>query len=302
MLLTTLANVRSWVGSQVGTDDGLLSRLITVASQQILQELGRPDLGLTTVTEVLDGRGTQRIQLRNWPVLSVSALTIDGQVIPASTGYPVFGYLLEALVGAQAGRAQNLSVVGTAGYGGIAVANGVAQFAPAAWQPGGGYKPFLRGVGNISVTYQYGYAVQNEAQTIPAATPYILLPNAPYGSYGGDLGVSYATGGALAAQPAGTSLTTGQYIAPTLSGENPVPNYQFASGDEGKAVLLNYNYVPGPVEQACIETVGERYSYKGRIGMKTKSLGGEETAAYDISGLTMAVMELIKPYKLTWQG
>ena len=300
MLLTTLANVRGWVGSQAGTDDALLSRLITVASQQILMELQRPDLGLTTVTEILDGKDTPKIQLRNWPAASVTALSVNGTAIPASTGYPVYGYQLEKLVGSQAGRPQSVSIIGGTGIDGVYIANGVAQFA----QVGGSYRPFSRGMGNISVTYQYGYVVQNEAQTVATSgSAYLVTPNAPYGSFGGDLGVTYASNGtALTAKPPGTVLSTGQYIAPTLTGENPVPNYLFAAGDAGVAVLINYNYIPAPLEQACIETVGERYSYKGRIGMKTKSLGGEETASYDISGLSAAVMEMIRPYKLVYVG
>jgi hypothetical protein len=113
--------------------------------------------------------------------------------------------------------------------------------------------------------------------------------------------VSYASGGSLTAIASGTP-STGQYVPPNLSGDNPTLYYQFAAGDATKGVLLNYNYVPAQVEQACIETVGERYRYKSRIGQKSQTLGGQETSSYDISGLTMAVMEMLEPFKLSWGG
>ena len=63
MNLTYLANVRSWVNSQSSTDDALLNRLIAEASRTILNYLQRADIGLTSVTEIISGRGERRIQM-----------------------------------------------------------------------------------------------------------------------------------------------------------------------------------------------------------------------------------------------
>ena len=300
MNLTSLANVRSWVGSTTDTDSALLTRLIIMASQQILQHVQRPDLGLTTITEVISGRGERRIQLRNWPVVAVNSLSVAGNVIPASTGPTSYGYALEAVYGGVAGRPQNLGIVGQWGdcFGNLALENGVVGFAGASLSSFG--RGFPRGTNNISVNYSYGYCIQSEAQTVPAST-YQISPNAPYGSWGSDNGVSYASGGALTAIASGTP-SVGQYVAPNLSGDIPTLFYQFAAADTGKGVLLNYSYIPAQVEQACIETVGERYRYKSRIGQKSQSLGGQETATYDISGLTMAVIEMLMPFSMDWGG
>jgi hypothetical protein len=303
MNLTTLANVRAWVGSTTDTDNALLTRLITMASQQILQHLQRPDLGLTTITETISGRGERKLQLRNWPVLAVNSLSINGQSVPASTGPTVYGFALEAVYGGVAGRPQNLGIAGAWDTGfdagnGVAIVNGVATFAGP--YSGIGARPLPPGVNNIVVNYSYGYCVQGEAQTIPAST-YQITPKAPYGSWGGDNGVSYASGAALTPIASGTP-SVGQYVPPNLSGDSPTPYYQFAAADVGAGVLLNYNYVPAQVEQACIETVGERYRYKSRIGQKSQSLSGQETASYDLSGLTVAVMEMLAPFRLEWGG
>jgi hypothetical protein len=92
--LTYLANVRSWVNSQSSTDDALLNRLIAEASRTILNYLQRADIGLTSVTEIISGRGERRIQLRNWPVIAVNSVSINGIAVPASTAPTVYGYFL----------------------------------------------------------------------------------------------------------------------------------------------------------------------------------------------------------------
>ena len=302
--LTTLANVKSWVNSTQSTDDAMLARLITVASQQILQELQRPDLGMTTITELQNGRGTTRIQLRNWPIIAANSLTINGITVPLSTSANNYGYWLEPVFGGTAGKPQNMGIRGWGGPGGILVSNGQAQF-PYGGQAYGGDgslpKPFTAGEGNIAVNYSYGYAIQSEAQTIPATT-YQITPNAPYGMYSSNISVINANTGATMTAIASGTPSAGQYVPPNPFAASPTYVYTFAAADTGTPVLLSYNYIPSQLEQACIEVVGERYKYRGRIGLKTQSLGGQETTSYDLSGLTAAIKDMIKPYKLAWNG
>ena len=56
--------------------------------------------------------------------------------------------------------------------------------------------------------------------------------------------------------------------------------YTFAAADAGSAVALSYGYIPADLEQCALEWVADRYKYKDRIGMTSKSLGGQETVAY----------------------
>ena len=302
MNLTSLYKVKLWLGSATSTDDSLLNNLIGEAAQMIMNYLSRANLNLTTVTETHSGRGERKLRLRNWPVISVNSLSISGVTIPASTGPTIYGYALEAVYGGPAGRAQDVGVIG-----GIALAPGVGLNGyNAAFTPGEGFVsgwgggPFLRGTNNIICGYTYGYCVQNEPWTIPASNQ--VTPAGPNGPWSVDNGVSFANGGSLTPQPVGTSLTTGQYIPPNLNGASPQTYYQFAAADSGKGILLNYSYVPADLEQACIELVAERYTYKKRIGQKSQSLGGQETTAYDNSALTDAIKQRLFPYKLSWAG
>ena len=86
--LTTLTDVRAWL--QTGqnifppTDDQLLTRLVTAASQYIQTWLNRR-IALADYLETRDGTGGRRLEFGCFPVSAVSSLTIDGIEIPAAS-------------------------------------------------------------------------------------------------------------------------------------------------------------------------------------------------------------------------
>src|SRR4051794_20657404 len=94
--LTTLADVKAWL--QTGhnafpvTDDGLLTRLITAASQYIQSWLSRP-IALANYLEVRDGTGGESLQFTCFPVVEVQSLTIGGQAIPLAASTQSAGYV-----------------------------------------------------------------------------------------------------------------------------------------------------------------------------------------------------------------
>ena len=131
--LTTLGDVKAWL--QTGqsafppTDDALLTRLITAASQYIQTWLNR-QIAQCDYMEVRDGTGGERLQFACFPVSAVLSLTIDGLAIPPapppapSTGL-IAGYVFSPTQLALRGyhftrRAQNVVVTYTAGYPTIA--------------------------------------------------------------------------------------------------------------------------------------------------------------------------------------
>jgi hypothetical protein len=122
--LTSLADVKAWL--QTGqnafppTDDALLSRLITAASQFIQTWISR-DLLLQDWLELRDGVGGQRLQFGAFPVSAVLSLTIDGETIPPAPSATAAGYVFSptqlALRGWHFRRGtQNVSVTYTAGF------------------------------------------------------------------------------------------------------------------------------------------------------------------------------------------
>lgn len=129
--LCTRDEFKAWAKiSNVG-DDTLIDRLITAASQGIVNALNRGDIFSRSYTERYDGTGSGRMMLRQWPVTAIGSLTIDGVTIAAQTSYPTgSGYLFTAWDGIGPGSPcfldvfgyaftkgrQNITVVYTAGY------------------------------------------------------------------------------------------------------------------------------------------------------------------------------------------
>jgi len=117
--LTTLAAVKAWL--QTGqsafpdTDDTLLCRLITAASQFIQTWLGR-QIASGDWQEIRDGTGGQRFRFACIPVTAVLSLTIDGLAIPPAPppGAPNGGGYDAGYVFTR--RLQNVIVTYTAGY------------------------------------------------------------------------------------------------------------------------------------------------------------------------------------------
>lgn len=132
--LCTLAELKAWLPNQGNNDDANLQSLITNASSMILNEyLNRPHIlasVLGTLNETYDGNGSDRLLPRNFPIISVSAVSVDGVAIPASQGFSagsqVAGYLFDSrrvmLRGFRFCRGlQNVSLTYTAGYSSVPV-------------------------------------------------------------------------------------------------------------------------------------------------------------------------------------
>lgn len=120
--LTTLDNVKQWLGLNSVTDDALLSRLITSVSDYIQAWLNR-QIAVTAYTETRDGNGRDFMLTANFPLVSVTSVVVDGVIIPSSTAYNMPGYYLDSKMQSIRLRQQlftkgrgNVSLSYTAGY------------------------------------------------------------------------------------------------------------------------------------------------------------------------------------------
>lgn len=254
--LTTLSDVKSWLGRTDTNSDALLQSLITRASRQICSWLQRPLLLPHPVSESRYAIGETMV-LKEWPVVAVTSLVVDGTTIPPAQGASG-GWSLEAWNGVPPGRQQSLALKGY-------------RFVP----------------GRAAVSYQAGYQVTGEAQTVAGGS---VTVSAPYGAWASDVGVTYANGSALAA--VADTPAAGQYALGSTAGQ-----YVFNAGDNGAAVLISYGFVPSDLADAAIELVAERYKYSQRIAEKSHSLGGNETVSFDATRLTPLILSLLQPYR-----
>ncbi len=259
--LTTLERARDWAGITTSNDDVFLHRLIDEISRFILSYLQRPTLFQNVFSDIHDGTGQCAQTLRYWPVQSVSSVTVDGMLIPASSGIGSSGWALEPWDGFPPGCPQRVILRGYA---------------------------FARGISNVEIVYTAGFAIAGEQHTVPASGNYTLAVNAPHGSFGADQGVSYANGTPLV------------YVtSDPEQGEYTVVDgiYAFSAADAYASVCISYSYIPADIEHACIEMIGERYRYKNRIGEVSKSLGGQETMTFSQKDMPDFVRLLLQSYR-----
>lgn len=269
--LTTLARFKQWyavtqpalaVPNASTPDDGLIEDLITSASMDIMTFLNRPSLARATYPDYYNGPGGYTLMLRQWPVVAVNTLVIDGGTASTAAVHPNSGYFLEPYQGQPPGKQQVVSMIGAS-------------------------NPFPMGQQNVYVNYDAGYCVEDEAGTI-GASPYKITAAQTYGLWLQDDGVTTAAGAAMTAVT-GTPAT-GQYAV-------AAGVYTFAAADTGTDVLISYSYVPAAVEKACWKLMSEEYAYRQRTGQTSHSMGGQTTTSFDNSIMTVSIAKALQPFK-----
>lgn len=252
--LTTPARVNVWMANGPILPSAVLTQLIGSMTGLIYGKLNRARTYSRLFERVFDGVGNMQLLLPDYPVTSVVSVQQENTLIPAAN--------LPTLPSAGSGY----------GYryipwdGMLPGSNAMLEFQ-------GGW--FYTGVQSIKVTYKAGYLVANEPAVVPA-TPFQITVLQEQGIWCRDNGVAYASTGQLLT-PVATITAAGQYIPPTDA--NP-GRYTFDTADVGQALLISYSFIPAALEEACIQMIAERYSYRGRVGDIMKSLGGQETIRY----------------------
>lgn len=147
--LVSLSDVKSWMGFDPSNTscDSIIQLIITSFSQYVLNRTGIQSFKqVSQYTDVYDGNGNSRLFLDNRPILSLLSVIIGSYTVPLSTSLVNPGIFIER--------------------GGLSIAfrdPGWSLTAPLSLYP---YR-FLRGTGNVQVTYTAGYnAVPYDLQEI----------------------------------------------------------------------------------------------------------------------------------------
>ena len=270
--LVSLIAVRRWLKITQATDDYLLSRLITQVSRAVYNDIARSIILPEAVTQYYNGMGRPFLLLRDWPVTNVTQVVVDGVLVPPAPPMTAGqalqpGWTLEEPDDQPPGAMQKLVLRGYV---------------------------FSKGLSNVLVSYTAGYQITNEAQIVPLVAPpgqYEVIFGTSYGTWGNDLGVTYAASGVPLTAVTGTPTTAGQYTV------NENGTYNFNMADAGAAILLSYGYIPADLEHCTLEWVAHRYKARDRIGEKSKSIGGQETVSYDTSSKPDFVEEGLQPFR-----
>jgi len=259
--LTNLAAVKDWLGINSDTSDTGLMRLIDAASQFTLNYLNRDSFQAKSYTQNFQGNRKRTTLIRNWPIVSVSSVGVDGRLIPASTfgvgGKPSDGYSISD-----------------------------ARNAPQSVDLHGCYWYY----GYCQVIYIAGFQ-STQTNKIPAPAEgetYGMITAGVMGVWSSDQGVTID--GTLAPQ-VDADPAAGEYMVDEWG------NYSFNTADQGKTSVISYTYTPFDVSFAVTQLIGGFYNRKDRIGVLSKTLGGQETITFLSTDMTDDIKKLLQNYK-----
>lgn len=276
--LTTLSRAKTWIGINNPASDTVLQMAVTSVSAQIMAYLERGSFVYREYFDWFDGQGNYVQATDRWPIIDVKQVIINDQIIPrspmdASAGDTMAttpGWVLEVWDGLPPGGPQYIELIG--------------------------YK-FWRGRQNVYINYTAGYRTQDEPQVIKATS-------STAGSMGQvtshqHYGISIATDQILHADTKAPYVeveadpAAGEYMA----NENVLGGYLFNNADVGNTVLVSYSWCPYAVEQVALEMINEVYQRRQRPGQHSRSLAGQETTTYDLSGLPAYAIDALQPFK-----
>lgn len=247
--LISLTQAKNWlnIGSDQTQDDGLLTLLVSSASDFFGLLTSRDELAPTQYTERLDGSGTNQLIPSNLPILSVISLTVGNITIPVSANYTQAGYYTDG---------DRVLLVGSG-----------TTFP---WLPQGLPQYFPAQRGNVSITYTAGYPnlpITGEAIKVPSTAPY-QSTLAQAALFAGKLVLTYANSGTVLT-PVASGPSAGQYVLTT----SPSLSLTFSAADAGASLLAAYEIsnIPLSVQQCVMEMVGWAYKNRDRIGITNQA-------------------------------
>lgn len=145
---------------------------------------------------------------------------------------------------------------------------------------------FPMGRQNVVCSWRAGYRESVEALVPAGNTPTLWIQDP------GTPAVVYA----VTKESDGTPLALTANAPAAGEYQFNAPHLIFAAADAALAIVVDMAFIPGPVEQACIEMVGLDIKQRENLGVKSKTLA-QETVSYEGAGMTPSVKEMLGPYR-----
>lgn len=122
MALATLAEYRQYV-AVAQADEALVTRLLAAASAWFEKQVDRKIASATYTDELHSGDGSQEIVPCQYPVTSVTTVTIDGEEIPKAIGTAYGWVLMDSVIYLRGYRADegrgNIAITYVAGFSAV---------------------------------------------------------------------------------------------------------------------------------------------------------------------------------------
>lgn len=263
--LTTLQAVKDWLDISNTVSDSQLTRLIDSASRFVFNYLQRDTFSTVEHTDLtFQGNGKDRWMLPFWPVISVSSVGMNGTNIPAS----------EAQSYGKRGSGFQVQKISPD-------ANGPAEIL--LW----GYQFVYRAPCIVSFVSGYQTTETDVLAKVEPTDTTILVTPTTSGQWIADIGVTID---GVDAVKVDADPTAGQYSVDAWG------TYTFSADDDTKTVVITYNYCPWDVAFACTQLIGEWWRRKDRIGVLSKTLGGQETITFSQKDMTDSIRGMLGNY------
>jgi hypothetical protein len=136
--LCLLPDLKAWLTVQTNAEDALLQNLITRGSAQMLRWMNRDHLISTSYTENRDGNDALFMLPRNFPLISVSSVMVNGVAIPAASDQVSAGFVFDSRK--------------------IMLRGGSSEFCSLGPYSSQCQYRFTRGFQNVQLVYEAGYA------------------------------------------------------------------------------------------------------------------------------------------------
>lgn len=227
--------------------------------------MNRESIGRTEyVNQLLDAYGNPWLVLREFPVISIESLSYGTKVFqPASGSPPNNGYWLDDVVN---NAPQKLTILGG--------------------------ETFPRQRSSVLISYTAGYFIRDELQRIGNDVVEGTIRVTVKQFYLEYYGVRLVSNGQLLEYVEDSTPGPLQYWVDPDTGV-----YHFNSAQAGLDVYISYSYVPSDIVMGVTEMVGDRFKAKDRIGVNSKSLGGQETVSFNNQSMSHHVREMFGPYR-----
>lgn len=134
------------------------------------------------------------------------------------------------------------------------------------------------------VVYRAGWE-ETQSFSIVAATEIVTTKGGQWISDGG-----VVKGGVAMTRVEGVPAA-GQYAVDDWG------SYTFNNADAGQSVIITFGYVPPIISFAVTEMIGEWYKRKDRIGILSKTLGGQETITFSKTDMSDLSRTALNQYK-----
>ena len=299
--LTTVAAVNNLLSQASGTDSTLIQTEITNLSRYILTKTSRSFLsGIRSYSERYNGNGSNEMLVRNYPILVVSSLSVNGIAIPASPDYIQSGYVIDTT-----GSICAIAIIG--GQNGSAWRGGDDRWGvrPGGWGSYGNAPPlgqapfrFVQGIQNIAVEYTAGYTndAVSEAVTVPVTPGPYTVAVANASSFYADAGVTLTDGTPLT--PVSGAPGPLQYNPPTY-GSVPRGTYTFNAAQQGADLEISYSFgaVPQDLNECATKVVATYYRRPKWLDQTSQMQPGVGTTAFSRSEWAPECMSVIDAYK-----